>query len=93
MTTAVAVEDARVLAVPREALLDLCARRPQVALGVIAALARRVRAFATLVEDLTLRDPRGPRQAAIGSPARCQASTPPPSAFAFVNPRAWSFAA
>lgn len=56
VATAVAVEDARVLAVPREALLDLCARRPALALGVIAALARRVRAFAALVEDLALRD-------------------------------------
>ncbi|HEV8617434.1 MAG TPA: Crp/Fnr family transcriptional regulator [Methylomirabilota bacterium] len=37
-------------------VLDLCRRRPEVALGVIAALARRVRAFAALVEDLALRD-------------------------------------
>lgn len=56
VATAVALEEARVLAVPRVALLELCARRPAVALGVIAALARRVRAFAALVEDLALRD-------------------------------------
>jgi len=34
----------------------LCRRRPEVALGVIAVLARRVRAFAATIEDLALRN-------------------------------------
>jgi len=56
VATAVADEDARLLYVPRAALLALCRRRPEVALGVIAVLARRVRTFAALIEDLALRD-------------------------------------
>jgi CRP/FNR family transcriptional regulator len=56
VATAIALESARLLFVPRAALLDLCRRRPDVALGVIAALARRVRVFAALIEDLALRD-------------------------------------
>lgn len=55
VASAVAVEASRVLFVPGPALLDLC-RRPEVALGVIAVLARRVRTFAGLIEDLALRD-------------------------------------
>lgn len=56
VATAVAAEPSRLLFVPRVALLDLCRRRPEVALGVIRVLARRVRAFAALIEDLALRD-------------------------------------
>jgi CRP/FNR family transcriptional regulator len=56
VASAMAVDDARLLFVPREALLDLCRRRPAVALGVIAVLARRLRGFAALIEDLALRD-------------------------------------
>jgi hypothetical protein len=39
--------------------------------------------------------PRGapPGQAAIGSPACCQASTPPRIAFTFANSRPWNLAA
>lgn len=55
VASAIAVEESRVLFVPRPALLDLC-RRPEVALGVIGVLARRVRTFAGLIEDLALRD-------------------------------------
>ncbi|MGH6690115.1 MAG: Crp/Fnr family transcriptional regulator [Gammaproteobacteria bacterium] len=55
MATAQAETEARVLFVPRPALLDLCRRHPDVALGIIAVLARRVRAFATMIEDLALR--------------------------------------
>ena len=40
------------------------------------------------------RAPAGrPDQAAIGSPACCQASSPPRIAFTFVNPRPWNLAA
>lgn len=55
VATAQAETEARVLFVPRPALLDLCRRHPGVALGIIAVLARRVRAFATTIEDLALR--------------------------------------
>jgi hypothetical protein len=37
------------LFLPRPALLDLCRRRPGIALGVITVLARRVRAFAAVI--------------------------------------------
>jgi|SRR5437867_6110581 len=40
VATALAETEARLLFVPRPALLDLCRRRPEVALGVIAVLAR-----------------------------------------------------
>jgi CRP-like cAMP-binding protein len=56
VASAVAEDDARLLFVPRSALLDLCRRRPDVALGVIRVLAGRLRRFAGLIEDLALRD-------------------------------------
>jgi CRP/FNR family transcriptional regulator len=56
VASAVAAEDAEVLFVPRPLVLDLCRRRPQVALAVIQVLARRVRRFAALIEDLGRRD-------------------------------------
>ncbi|MGH6689996.1 MAG: Crp/Fnr family transcriptional regulator [Gammaproteobacteria bacterium] len=55
VATAQAETEARLLFVPRPALLDLCRRHPDVALGIIGVLARRVRAFATMIEDLALR--------------------------------------
>ena len=59
VATAVALTDARLLFVERAALWALCRRRPTVALGVIAVLARRLRRFAGLIEDLSLRDVTG----------------------------------
>ena len=59
VATAVALTDARLLFVERAALFALCRRRPDVALGVIAVLARRLRRFAALIEDLALRDVTG----------------------------------
>jgi CRP/FNR family transcriptional regulator, dissimilatory nitrate respiration regulator len=56
VATALAETEARLLFVPRPALLDLCRRRPDVALGVIGVLARRVRAFAAVIENLALRN-------------------------------------
>jgi len=56
LASAIAREDTRVLFIPREALYEVCRRRPEVALGVIAVLARRLRGFAALIEDLSLRD-------------------------------------
>jgi CRP/FNR family transcriptional regulator len=56
VATAVADDDARLLFVPGSDLLALCRRRPDVAFGVITVLARRLRGFAALIEDLALRD-------------------------------------
>jgi CRP/FNR family transcriptional regulator len=56
VASAVALAPSRVLSIPRDALLALCQRRPDVALGIVAVLARRLRGFADLVEDLALRD-------------------------------------
>ncbi len=56
VASAIAADSSRVLFVPRPALLELCRRRPEVSIGVIAVLARRVRGFAALIEDLALRD-------------------------------------
>ena len=56
VATAIAEADTRLLHVPGPAVLALCGRRPEVALGVIGVLARRLRAFAALIEDLALRD-------------------------------------
>jgi CRP/FNR family transcriptional regulator len=56
VATAVAIDDVRVLFVPRPVVLEVCRRHGDVALGVIAVLARRVRTFAALIEDLALRD-------------------------------------
>lgn len=56
VATAVALTAARLLFVERQALFALCRRRPDVALGIIAVLARRLRRFAALIEDLSLRD-------------------------------------
>jgi CRP/FNR family transcriptional regulator len=52
IATAVALEPTRVLLLPRTHLLDLCRRRPAVALEILEALARRVRRFAEIVTDL-----------------------------------------
>jgi CRP/FNR family transcriptional regulator len=53
--TAVAVEDARVCFVPRAPLLAALDRSPASAREVIRILAARVRRFAAVVEDLSLR--------------------------------------
>lgn len=56
VATAVATEPSRLLYLPRAAVLDACRRHPDVALGIIRVLARRVRTFAGLVEQLSLKD-------------------------------------
>ena len=55
IASAVAVEPTRLVLVPREAVLDLCRRHPAVALSMLEAMAKRVRRFAGLVEDLAFR--------------------------------------
>ena len=56
VATAVVAEPARLLYLPGEAMLETCRRHPEVALGIIRVLARRVRTFAGLVEDLSLKN-------------------------------------
>jgi CRP-like cAMP-binding protein len=56
VATAVAAEPSRLLYLPRDIILDACRRHPDVALGIIRVLARRVRAFAGLVEELSLKN-------------------------------------
>ena len=55
IASAVAVVPTRLLLVPRDAVLALCRRQPDVALAMLEAMARRVRHFAALVEDLAFR--------------------------------------
>jgi len=55
IASAVAVEPTRVVLVPKEDMLDLCRRHPAVALSMLEAMAKRVRRFAGLVEDLAFR--------------------------------------
>lgn len=62
IASAVALAPTRALFLPRADVLALCRRRPEVALAVAAALARRVRRFAGLVGDLAFR-PVGERVA------------------------------
>jgi CRP/FNR family transcriptional regulator len=56
LASAVAVTPARLLMLPRAALLALCQQRPAVALALLQALARRVRHVATLAADLAFRE-------------------------------------
>jgi len=55
IASAVAIAPARLVLVPKEAVLDLCRRHPAVALSMLEAMAKRVRRFASLVEDLAFR--------------------------------------
>jgi CRP/FNR family transcriptional regulator, dissimilatory nitrate respiration regulator len=54
--SAIAVEDCTALFVPRQPLLAVIERNPAAARRVIHVLSRRVRRFALLVADLSLRD-------------------------------------
>ena len=56
VATAIAAEPSRLLYLPRDVILDTCREHPDVALGIIRVLARRVRTFAGLVEQLSLKD-------------------------------------
>lgn len=58
VASATAQTAARLLWVPRREIEALCRRHPEVALAIIATMARRVRAFATLAGDLTLQPVR-----------------------------------
>jgi len=58
VASATAETTARLLWVPRREITALCRRHPEVALAIIATVARRVRAFASLAGDLALRSVR-----------------------------------
>lgn len=55
IATAVATAPTRALFLPRAHVLALCRRHPSVALAMLEALSRRVRAFAEIVGDLAFR--------------------------------------
>jgi CRP/FNR family transcriptional regulator, dissimilatory nitrate respiration regulator len=50
------LEPGEVIYVPRQAFLDLVSREPEVAMRLLSALSARLRLFASLIEDLSLRD-------------------------------------
>lgn len=52
--SAMAADDLVLLFLPRSLVLDWCRRRPQLALGMAAVLAGRIRRFAGLAESLAL---------------------------------------
>jgi len=54
--SAEALEASETFYIPRQAFLDLVGREPEVALRLLAALSARLRSFASLIEDLSLRD-------------------------------------
>ncbi len=53
---AMAVENARVLFLPRKGLVDRITRDPTLAMNMLAALSRKLRVFTTKVESLTLHE-------------------------------------
>jgi len=54
-----ALEESRILFFPRPAFVDLIGKNPSVALNMLAVLSRRLRKFAGLVEDLSLKEVPG----------------------------------
>jgi CRP-like cAMP-binding protein len=52
IASAVAIAPTRALFLPRAVVLDLCRRRPAVALAILEGMAQRVRRFAGIVSDL-----------------------------------------
>lgn len=54
--SAEALEPSALLFLPRDSVFAWCRKRPELAIGIARALARRVRRFAALAEDLALRE-------------------------------------
>jgi CRP/FNR family transcriptional regulator, dissimilatory nitrate respiration regulator len=54
-----ALEESRVFFFPRPAFIDLIRRNPFLALNMLAVLSRRLRKFAALIEDLSLKEVPG----------------------------------
>jgi CRP-like cAMP-binding protein len=50
------LEPSETLYVPRQAFLDMVSREPEIAMRLLSALSARLRSFASLIEDLSLRD-------------------------------------
>src|SRR5712692_1809899 len=57
--SAEAMETSVILFLPRDTVFAWCRRQPNIALGMARVLARRVRRFATLAEELALCDVEG----------------------------------
>jgi CRP/FNR family transcriptional regulator, dissimilatory nitrate respiration regulator len=53
------LEDCRLLFFPREAFVGLIRGNPSIALNMLAVLSRRLRVFASLIEDLSLKEVPG----------------------------------
>jgi CRP/FNR family transcriptional regulator len=53
------MEDCRLLFFPRESFVGLIKRNPSIALNMLAVLSRRLRVFASLIEDLSLKEVPG----------------------------------
>jgi CRP-like cAMP-binding protein len=54
-----ALEPSRIFFFPRSAFVDLIKKNPNLALNMLAVLSRRLRRFASLVEDLSLKEVPG----------------------------------
>lgn len=54
-----AMEESRLLFFPREAFVEMIRRDPSVALRMLGVLAKRLRKFTTLIEDLSLKEVPG----------------------------------
>ncbi len=50
------IEPSEAFYIPRQAFLDLVGRDPEVAMRLLSALSARLRSFASLIEDLSLKD-------------------------------------
>jgi CRP-like cAMP-binding protein len=54
--SAATMEESRLLFFPRESFVDLVKKTPDLALNMLAILSRRLRRFASLIEDLSLKE-------------------------------------
>ncbi len=57
--SAASIEQSRIFFFPKEAFVKLIRREPELALGMLAVLSMRLRRFANLVEDLSLKEVPG----------------------------------
>jgi CRP/FNR family transcriptional regulator len=51
-----ALDDGEAFYIPRQAFLDLVSKEPEVAMRLLAELSERLRSFASLIEDLSLKE-------------------------------------
>lgn len=57
--TAIALEKSRILFVPKTAFVELIQANPSLAMNMMASLAKRLRRFSTMIENLSLREVPG----------------------------------